>query len=120
MADEITYQVYLKLVNGNRKPGWAIAAQTVDQTGTDYNWTTQTISNAAAEALALGDIGTPGMMMLHNLGANYIEIGYDDTGFKPTVKVLAGEYSLFRHAQAAPQALANTAPVEIQFLLLEA
>ena len=120
MADEITYQVYLKLVNGNRKPGWAIAAQTVDQTGTDYNWTTQTISNAAAEALALGDIGTPGLMMVQNLGANYIEIGYDDTGFKPTVKLLAGEWACFRLAKAAPQAQAITGAVVVEFFLIEA
>jgi len=120
MADEITAQFYLKFnKNSNSVPQMTPSTQSIDVTGDHYNQTTQEIGTSA-EALRLGEIGTPGYIMVHNLDAtNYIEIGYDDSGFKPLVKLKPGEWSLFRLAQAAPQAKADTAACDLEFLLIE-
>lgn len=75
----------------------------------------------AAENLVQGDVGTPGYIIAHNLNdTNFIEIGYDDGGFKPVVKLLPGEWALFRSAQATPQAKADTAACDLEFIMLEA
>ena len=92
----------------------------IDVTGDKYNASRQEIATSA-EAIALGDVGTPGYILCHNCDAtNYIEIGYDDAGFKPVVKMLAGEWALFRLAPAVPQAQANTAACDLEYFLVEA
>lgn len=121
MADEITLTFGLSMLKAtagqvDRNPD----QQSVTMTGTDFVHNTQNIATSA-EALAKGDITTPGYCMFHNLdGTNYVEIGYDDTGFKPTVRLNAGEWAMFRCTQAAPQAQANTAAVNLEYIILEA
>ena len=126
MADEITYGATLRLDNGERDVDWIPADRVVDQAGTDFSWKTQEIGTSA-EAIDLGEIGTPGVMLVMNLdGTNYVEIGYDEAGtFAPTIKLNGGaspnnDFAIFRHAQATPQARANTAACQIQYLVIEA
>ena len=121
MADELTIKTEMSFL---KSPTTQVQLQpdefTIDVTGGDFNYQTQSIATSA-EAIALGDIGTPGYMIVHNTDpTNYVEIGYDDTGFKPTVKLLAGEWALFRHTQATPQAKANSGACVIEYLLIEA
>ena len=119
MADEITAQFYLKFDKTNATPQMSPSSQSVDVTGSNYAQGTQEIGTSA-EAIRLGDIGTPGYIMAHNLDStNYIEIGYDDTGFKPTVKLKPDEWALFRLAPATPQAKADTAACDLEYLLIE-
>lgn len=121
MANEIKMEVYLEFDDGGGME--AVKCQpgvvNVDVTGGDYVYRKQNIGTSA-ENLAQGEIGTPGYMIAHNLdGANYVEIGYDDSGFKPTVRLNAGEWALFRHTQATPQAKADTSACDIEYLLVE-
>ena len=114
MADEISIKISLKM---SKSPMQDInvnpATFTVDMSGTDYIYATQNIGTSA-ENLAQGDVGTPGWMIVHNLDAtNFVELGYDDTGFKPFVKlkgnatVAKREWAMFRTTQATPQAKAG-------------
>jgi hypothetical protein len=50
---------------------------------------------------------------------NYVQIGYDDTGFKPTIKLKAGEYCVCRLGQDAPYAQADTGAVDLEYILIE-
>jgi hypothetical protein len=92
----------------------------ITMTGTDLILATQTIGTSA-EAINLGDVGTPGVALFHNLSAtNYVEIGHDvSAAFESDIKLKAGEWALVRLAQAAPQARANTAPVNLEYLIIE-
>ncbi len=121
MANEITLRFHMAHTKtGAGSESWTPAQQTVTLTGANYVKRTQEVGTSA-EAIAQGEIGTPGYMLVRNLDdTNFVEIGYDDSGFKPTVKLLAGEYALFRHTQATPQAKADTAAVDIEYYLLEA
>jgi len=91
-------------------------------TGADFNYATQNIGTSA-EAIAQGDVGTPGWIIVHNMDStNFVEIGYDDGGFKPTVQVKADEWAFFGISTAAAtiQAKADTAAVNIQYAIFEA
>jgi len=61
------------------------------------------------------------MMMVKNTDdTNFVEIGYDDTGFKNVVKILPGDAALFQLAQGTPQAKADTDACVIQYFIVEA
>jgi len=121
MADELTITTQLVFEKGNTKVRRGSKDVTIDVTGTDMIHATQAVGNASAENVAKGEITTPGYMWVKNLdGTNFVQIGYDDSGFKPTVKLLAGEEALFRCAQTTPQAQADTAAVNIEYIIVEA
>jgi hypothetical protein len=79
---------------------------------------TQTIGTSA-EALDIGDITTPGYIIIKNLDAtNYVTIRMGSTG-ADVVKLKAGEFALFRLASTNPFALANTGACQVLFALIE-
>ncbi len=120
MAD-LTYRLQIAFSKGNVEMARVVTTQDVTVAGDYALHDVQAVGFAAAEALRLGEITTPGFCLFHNTDAtNFVEIGYDDTGFKPTVKVLAGEWALFRLTQAAPQAKADTASVDLEYYMIEA
>jgi len=121
MADEITMQAYLSIDKGGLELSRDSGSVSVDMTGTHCAAGTQEVGTSA-EALEKGDISTPGLLYIHNMdGTNYVEVGYDEGGtFAATVKLLAGEYAVFRLAQTTPQVKANTAAVTIEYILAEA
>lgn len=87
----------------------------------DYVQSGVMLVGTAAEALPLGDVATPGYLLIHNLDAtNFIEVGYDDTGFKNVVKVSAGKWGLCEMAQAAPQVKADTGACKAEYYLFPA
>lgn len=96
-------------------------ALTATMTGTDWTVGTQSIGFASSEAIGKGEITTPGFMVVKNVDAtNYLEIERTSfTSGNGTIKLKPGEAALFRFSASAPHALANTAAVVIQFLLLE-
>ena len=121
MADEITAKVYMSVSKTGvpditKAPGQF----NVTMTGTDLVLATQEIGTSA-ENINKGEVTTPGMCMIHNLdGTNYVEVGHDETGsFVADVKVKAGEWAMFRMAQATPQGRANTAAVNIEYFIIE-
>lgn len=80
----------------------------------------QTIGFATHEALALGDVTTFGFASFKNLdGTNFVEIGIDDGGtFHPFIKLLAGE-SATVFLTEAPYAKADTAAVDLDYIIVE-
>ncbi len=79
----------------------------------------QTIGTSA-EALDLGDVSVPRWCRFHNCDAtNYVEIGYDDSGFKTFIKLLKGEETGWLPiSQAAPYARANTGAVDLDYTII--
>ena len=121
MANEITYNIFFDVTKGGAKFSRSTGAVNITVAGSHVAAGTQAVGFAAAEALEKGDITTPGMLYIHNMdGTNYVEVGYDDTGFKPTVRINAGEYALFRCTQTTPQVKADTGAVNIEYILAEA
>jgi len=73
------------------------------------------------EALDLGDCGTGGWFMAKNLDdTNFVSIR-QGTGASDLIRLRAGEVCLFRlDADAtAPYIIADTASVDVEYLLLE-
>lgn len=123
MADELTISVHLSFAKGSRSvstDGLGGVGQLITVSGTDYIHKTQTIGTTA-EALDIGDIGTCGWMYVRNLdNTNYVEISRATlSSGQGTVKVKAGESQLFRLGSNTPFAIANTSPVEIQYIIVE-
>lgn len=120
MANEILVSALLQASKGGRTVSKGTGSQQIDWTGTDYIQGTQTIGTTQ-EAIALGDIGTPGWCWFKNKDAsNYVELRAGSTG-ADVVRLNAGEEMAFRWAaDAVPYAIANTAAVEIEYVILEA
>jgi len=123
MADEISLSFSLSFSKGGRyvdTSNFGSIGQEIDVSGTDYIHKTQTIGTTA-EALDIGDITTCGIMVVKNLDAsNYVEISRATfTSGQGTVKLKAGEKYPFRLGSNTPYALANTSPVEIEYMIFE-
>lgn len=126
MANELAVQLALRfsktvatgnLIEISRSSG----SKLVTIAGTRYVANVQNVGFAAAEAIDLGDVGTPGYMIAHNASAaNFVQIGYDSGGFKPLVKLQPDQWALFPLAQAAPQAQADTGAVNLEYVIVEA
>jgi hypothetical protein len=120
MANELKLRFGADFAKGSAAVAMDVQTQNITITGTRYIRNVQTVGTGA-EALLLGDLATVGYIIAHNLDAtNFVEIGYDDTGFKNMVTLKAGEYAQFRSSQAAPQARADTASVELEYTIFEA
>lgn len=125
MTQEITVVGGIAFANGERVAEMPIERLLIDQTGTDFSKTAQTIGFAAEEAIAKGEIGADdgGLMLVKNLDtANFVTIhgtgegplGNDSGG----IKIPATEFAIFRFNKT-PYATADTGNVEIYYLLLE-
>jgi hypothetical protein len=69
------------------------------------------------ETLDLGDVGTPGYLILKNKDAtNYVIIGPDGTNYGDRLK--PGEFMVKRVNGAAIHIKANTAACDVEYLLL--
>lgn len=78
------------------------------------------IGFAAHEALPMGDVVTAGWAFFQNLGpTNFVLIGIDIAGaFHQFAKLKAGEAGLIRLGTNAPYAKADTAAVNLLYLIL--
>jgi len=122
MADEIEMQVYLKF-DKNSIAAFDIDSGNVnvDVAGDNAVYNIQNVGTSA-ENLVVGDIGTAGLIIAHNLdGTNFVEIGYDSTGFVSCTKIKAGEWQLFRMSDSAstPQAKFDTGAGLLEYYLIE-
>jgi hypothetical protein len=121
MANELQLQFGINYTKNAATFYRAPSSSSVTVAGNHVAAGTQAVGFAAAENLGKGDITTCGYLLIHNLdGTNFVQVGYDDGGFKPLVKLLAGEWSLFRLAQSSPQVKADTGACNIEYWLFEA
>ncbi len=119
MADELTLGCSLKMEKDGKSVGLSRPGLRFDQTGTDYVLETQTVG-ITEEALRLGDITTPGRILITNLDQTNFVTFRRATGEGAAVKLMPGEPNSFRCGSTAPFLIADTAPCEVEFLLLEA
>lgn len=116
MANEITMTASISASVGDLSFSKQVTAS-YDQTEDMAALSLQNVGFAAHEALALGDVATPGPFILVNLDAtNYFELGHDDTGaFVPHQKCAAGKFITCCPAAGVTYYVkANTAAVKIQ------
>lgn len=99
MADEITFQIRLGLVNENLSDAYSSGSISTDQTLGRLVRNTQPIGTTE-EQLDPGDIVTPGMAVFVNLSTtttDYVEIGnYTGGTFYPLLKVAYGDQHMCR------------------------
>jgi hypothetical protein len=120
MANELKIRLGLWFEKGGVKVSKAQEDLFVTITGTDAIHATQSIGFAAAENLDKGDITTVGYAWFRNMDTtNFVQIGYDSTGFKPVIKLKAGEQAVARLGQSTPQAQADTGAVSLEYILVE-
>jgi hypothetical protein len=118
MANEISISSTLRYA----KSGVSASQSTsfnADQAGDKYQAGVQIIGTTE-EALDKGDIGTIGYISFKNLDAtNYVQMGIT-TGVY-SIKVLAGKGGVIPwNSATAPLVKANTAAVELDYLMIEA
>ena len=119
MANELKITTALRFVKGTINFDIAESDQYVDVSGDHSIYRTQEIGTSA-ETLDIGEITTVGWAFFRNLdNTNYVDIGYDDSGFKNLIRLKAGKYCIFRLAQNTPYAKANTANIDLEYILIE-
>ena len=119
MADEIAVTIALSVAKGNLALAIASERFLPDMSGTRYIDNVQNIGTTA-EALGVGDVGTAGWAYFKNLDlTNYVEIGRDISGFQAFIKLLPGEACVVRLGTSAPYAKANTAAIDLKYVIIE-
>lgn len=115
-ANEATVQVQFVFA----KNGARIERQLSDQiTVTGAAMQAGVISvGTSDETVAKGDVGTIGVVYVHNMDAtNYISVGSDGTNYP--LKIKAGEVQVFRWNATDIHVKANTAACRLEFILVE-
>lgn len=119
MADEITVLArlsYSKSGSSDSLPD-SPAPISVTLTGTRCLKHRQSVATSE-EALVLGETTAGGYCLIINRDAtNFVSVRAA-TGATALIKIKAGEIALFRLSSAAPFVIADTAAVEIEYLLL--
>lgn len=119
MANELTVTANLKFIKGESNVFFAKSGVSLDVAGTDYVKRTQTVGTSE-EALGLGDLTTPGYILIFNRDStNFISVR-PGTGENNLVKIRAGGIALFECEATAPFVIANAANVQVEYLLIEA
>jgi hypothetical protein len=124
-ADPITFLAQLAYNNGagiNVTLPQISAPVSTTITGVNFTENTMTVpTTSTGTAIPLGGLGNLGLAMFINLDpTNYVEIMTAVSGTK-IIKMLPGDYALFRFDPSitAPAAIAHTAAVQLQYLILE-
>ena len=121
MANELTISGSIKFAKGAKSVSLAKSGVQLDVAGDNYIQKTQSIGTSE-EAIDLGDITIPGYAFFVNLDStNFVSLR-DATGADDMIDIPPGGIALFKfHAGAtAPYAIADTAAVEIEYLIVEA
>ena len=120
MADELTLGgltvAFAK--TGSPSINLTAATLTIDVTGAQVMDNVQAIGFAAEEAILMGDVAAGGIWFVQNLDAtNFVELRAA-TGATDFIKLLAGEWAIFRTSAdaSAPYAIADTAAVNVRFI----
>ena len=120
MPNELTYQFQTTLRNGNLFDTYSTQSLNADQASARLVRNVQNIGTAQ-EALELGDVVTPGFAVFSNLDStNFVEIGIDVAAtFHSFGKLKPGEQATIRLSTLAPFARADTAPVDLFYIIYE-
>jgi hypothetical protein len=118
MADEIRISQTLRYAKSSSSASHATSFS-VTQSGDKYQAGVQ-IVGTTEESLDKGDIGTIAFVAFKNLDStNFVQMGIT-TGVY-TIKCLAGAGGVIPwNSSTAPLVKANTAPVEVDYLMVEA
>lgn len=117
MANEITVSASLRY-SKNKASAQLSTSYTATQAGDKYQGGVQIIGTTE-ESLQKNDVGTIGFIAVRNLDAtNYVQFGHT-TGVYD-VKVLPGMGAVIPWSGTGVFALANTASVEVEYLIVEA
>ncbi len=118
MANEITVTTSLGVVKGVVNESLSDAATTFDQTGTRFFKGVQAVGTAE-EALDMGDLTDPGWCYMKNMdSANFVSVRAAN-GETEFIRLLAGEHMAFRMVATAPTVQADTAEVDLQYMLVQ-
>jgi len=118
LASEINVSARLSFYKSGAGSGLE-SAGAFTLTGTKYQEGRQSVGTSQ-EALNLGDVAAGGWCFIINRDAtNYVKVR-PATGATDLIRIKAGEFALFRldAGAAAPFVIADTAAVEIQYLIL--
>ena len=123
MANELTISTLTINFTKTGSPSLELAPAALSLTVSGDAWmdNTQTVGTSE-EAILLGDVATGGYWFVQNLGStNFVEIR-SGTGAVDLIKILAGEWAIFRTSgdATAPFIIADTAPVQVRILRFEA
>jgi hypothetical protein len=119
MANKITFTCGLAWTDGKDSIR-GNASLTVDQAGDNVIFNLATIDFEAPEELDLGDV-TPGFLFFkNNSTANFVTISTDSAMTPVTAKLVPGDAVSIPTTNATWYALADTAPVLLQVIALDA
>ena len=122
MADEITGSCSLSVTT----PGGEVYSYqqnfTADQPENEFVEANVQAVGTSAENLDVGDVSAVGPLIIKNLDAtNFVQIGYDDTGFVALFDLLPGESCLLPRPSSGVtlQVKADTGAVNIRRLITD-
>lgn len=122
MADEITYQVQFSYTKNGRTLLDSPGTITSDAAGDGLASGIILATHAAALAVPLGLVASPGLAVFRNLDdTNYIELGYDSSGFVAVMKIQPLQTVLVSldGLMAAPYVKAHTADALMSYTIAE-
>lgn len=122
MADELTLSGLRIAFTKTNCPSVAFNASsiTVDVAGTQVYDNVQSVGTAE-EAILMGDVAAGGYMYVQNMDpTNFVSLR-QATGAANFIKLLAGEWAIFRLSAdaTAPFAIADTAACNVRFLRID-
>jgi len=121
MANEITVSATLLFAKGEvASQGFQRTNKQFDVTGTKYVRAVQNIGTSP-EALAMGEVAVPGWFFFLNLDAtNFVEI-LTGVGGDAFLKLKPREFAMGRlpSGVTAPAGKANTAALNLEFMIIE-
>jgi len=120
MADEIKLSVQLSLTKGSLKDNFNPGQISLDQTNQGLLSTVVSVGTSE-EDLSVGDISTLGILVLQNLGTNFVEYGPKSGGSMVAYgKIEPGEVAVLRLKPGITHRwVADTAAVKVLVKLLE-
>lgn len=118
MAGEFSAAVHVSFSSGDVSYSRSFNLSALATTGDKYVANVQNIGTSE-EALALGGVTTPGWTIFQNLDdTNFVEIRAGSSE-ADVIKLKAGEVALARLATATPYAIADTAAVDLEYIIFE-
>lgn len=118
MASELTVHANVRFQKAGKDVSLGVSGLRIDVSGDDYSRQIQVVGTTE-EALDLGDVA-PGVVLIKNLdNTNYFSLRRA-SGEGNCMKWLPGECWPFRLEATAPFVIANTAPVRIEVLAIDA
>ncbi|QNN24328.1 hypothetical protein HED60_19310 [Planctomycetales bacterium ZRK34] len=122
MANEITItQLKFSVAKGDIALDKTISNQQIDMSGDAFVWQVQNVGTSHEALSVPSEIATAGYAFFRNLDdTNFVEIGIDDTAtFESVIKLKPSEFALLRLSTTAPYAKADTAAVNLEYLIVE-